>query len=176
MTHIEVLEAIAQIYKRPRYLEIGTGDGGCFRRVANYCSAAITVDVPDNPYGTINHHHDEIRSNGCDLVEYRVDGSDSFFAHPTISEFDLIFIDGSHWYDQVRRDLENALKVLAPLGTIAMHDTWSPTKDEAAQGSDEVYMVAEEVENNPRLQAFTLPIRPGLTLLRPNAPRWEEDA
>lgn len=175
MTHIEILEAIAQVYKRPRYLEIGTGDGGCFYRVARHCSVAVTVDVPENPYGEVTQHSGEISAAGCKSVIYHGLGSDQFFEDWSIvggEEFDLIFIDGSHWYDQVKRDLENALCLLSPLGTIAMHDTWSPSEHEAAQGSDEVYLLAQEVEADPTLQAYTLPVRPGLTLLRQNRPRF----
>lgn len=176
ITHIEILEALAQIYDRPRYLEIGTGDGGCFFRVARQCSVAVTVDVPENPYGQINHHEGVIRGHGCERVEYWGAGSDNFFAsvpeeYPGL--FNLIFIDGSHWYDQVKRDLENCLEFLAPLGTIAMHDTWSATEAEARDGSDDAYRVAEEIEADSRFQTFTLPVRPGLTLLRPDVPRFQ---
>ena len=181
MTHIEILEAIAQIYKRPRYLEIGTGDGGCFYRVARHCSRAYTVDVPENPYGQVVDRSQDIYDAGCEVVAYWGLGSDRFFDAwqeeegvlvDDPHEFDLIFIDGSHWYDQVKRDLKNSLKHLASLGTIAMHDTWSPTRSEASQGSDTAYLVAEEVEKDPTFQTFTLPVRPGLTLLRPDVPRF----
>lgn len=47
--------------------------------------------------------------------------SDEFFARSK-KKFDLIFIDGLHTYEQLHRDVENALKVLAPGGFIAMHD------------------------------------------------------
>ncbi len=48
--------------------------------------------------------------------------SDDFFASWRGGKFDVIFIDGLHVYDQVRRDLVNALKWLKPGGWIAMHD------------------------------------------------------
>lgn len=47
--------------------------------------------------------------------------SDAFFATNT-QKFDLIFIDGLHTYDQVHRDVANALKAIKPGGWIAMHD------------------------------------------------------
>lgn len=172
MTHIEILEAVAQNYGRPRYLEIGTGDGGCFYRVARHCCIADTIDVPGNPYGDINRRDADIRAAGCLIVTYWGQGSDDFFLWAGGQEFELIFIDGSHWYEQVKRDLENSLDRLAPNGTIVMHDTWAESEDLAKQGSDEAYLVAEEMESDPRFQTFTLPIRPGLTFLRPNTPRW----
>jgi hypothetical protein len=53
--------------------------------------------------------------------------SDDFFLENK-SLFDVIFIDGLHTYDQVRRDVINSIKVLKPGGWIALHDmlpsTW----------------------------------------------------
>jgi hypothetical protein len=48
--------------------------------------------------------------------------SDDFFIAWRGGKFDVIFIDGLHTYDQVRRDLVNALAWLKPGGWIAMHD------------------------------------------------------
>jgi SAM-dependent methyltransferase len=47
--------------------------------------------------------------------------SDDFFRQNK-SRFDVIFIDGLHTYDQVRRDIINSIKVLKPGGWIAFHD------------------------------------------------------
>lgn len=48
--------------------------------------------------------------------------SDTFFASYRGEPFDVVFIDGLHTYDQVRRDLAGALRVLKPGGWIALHD------------------------------------------------------
>ena len=42
--------------------------------------------------------------------------SDVFFAGCGGEPFDVVFIDGLHLYDQVRRDLDGALGVLKPGG------------------------------------------------------------
>ena len=47
--------------------------------------------------------------------------SDAFFAREP-GEFDVIFIDGLHLYEQVHRDLEGALTRLRPGGWVALHD------------------------------------------------------
>jgi hypothetical protein len=47
--------------------------------------------------------------------------SDDFFIRNT-EYFDVIFIDGLHVYDQVRRDVVNSIKFLKPGGWIAIHD------------------------------------------------------
>lgn len=166
--HIEILTAIAAAYPFPRYLEIGVGDGGCFERVAAECEFTVAVDVPENPY--TNSRIRTIAANSPDC-EFYYHGSDEFFEQWEGDNFDLIFIDGSHLYEQVSRDFWNATKVLAPLGTIALHDTWAPTAEDAHNGSDTAWILADYLENRTDYQAFTLPIFPGLTLVRPNLPR-----
>jgi SAM-dependent methyltransferase len=82
------------------YLEIGCADNALFNSVA----AANKVGVDPRRGGT-----------------HRLT-SDAFFATYDGAPFDLIFIDGLHLYEQVRRDLDGALRVLKPGGWIAMHD------------------------------------------------------
>ena len=48
--------------------------------------------------------------------------SDDFFRDNPDARFDVVFIDGLHLYDQVRRDLVNALRVVRTGGWIAVHD------------------------------------------------------
>jgi predicted O-methyltransferase YrrM len=47
--------------------------------------------------------------------------SDDFF-RINKDKFDVIFIDGLHTYQQVRKDIINSMKCLNPGGWIAMHD------------------------------------------------------
>jgi len=47
--------------------------------------------------------------------------SDRFFALNS-DRFDVIFIDGLHTYEQLHRDVVNALRVVAPGGFIVLHD------------------------------------------------------
>ncbi len=47
--------------------------------------------------------------------------SDEYFANHN-EKFDIIFIDGLHVYEQVIKDIKNAVKVLNDNGTIIMHD------------------------------------------------------
>jgi len=56
--------------------------------------------------------------------------SDEFFAQNN-ETFDVIFIDGLHYYEQVSRDLDNALLVLNPGGIIILHDMLPITEQEA---------------------------------------------
>ncbi len=47
--------------------------------------------------------------------------SDNFFQNNS-KIFDLIFIDGDHFYDQVLRDINNAWKILKNSGFLILDD------------------------------------------------------
>ena len=49
------------------------------------------------------------------------DTSDNFFKYNK-SKFDIIFIDGLHEYNQVKKDIKNSLNVLNDNGVIFLHD------------------------------------------------------
>lgn len=110
MTRVELLNYLAEHFGYQRYLEIGVADESiCFSRVR--CRHKTGVD-PERG-GT-----------------HRMT-SDAFFAQAT-GLWDLIFIDGLHECGQVHRDIQHALKHLAPNGTVVMHDC-NPEREEEAE-------------------------------------------
>ncbi|HEY1448014.1 MAG TPA: class I SAM-dependent methyltransferase [Caulobacteraceae bacterium] len=94
-----VVKKLVSLTDAPRYLEIGCAENLLFDKVM----AAFKVGVDPAQGGT-----------------HRMT-SDAFFAD-NFETFDVVFIDGLHHYDQVRRDIVNALKVVRPGGWIALHD------------------------------------------------------
>lgn len=119
----DVLNHLAERYNLQRYLEIGVQD---VRQ--NFENIVCTLKLGVDPnYSYVSHE-------GNDVVLMMT--SDEFFENPPhslafdwISEFDLIFIDGLHTAEQVRKDFENALKILSPNGFIVLHDC-NPLKEE----------------------------------------------
>lgn len=68
----------------------------------------------------------------------------------------LIFIDGDHMYEQVKKDFENAVKLLAPNGYIFMHDTSPPNEDWIGPSRcGTVYKLRREIEANSEFELFT---------------------
>jgi len=69
-------------------------------------------------------------------------------------QFDLIFIDGLHHYEQVKKDLENALQCLNYGGIIVIHDT-NPAEErytavprlERGRWNGDVYRVLPDLKN-----------------------------
>ncbi|MES2779612.1 MAG: class I SAM-dependent methyltransferase [Bacteroidota bacterium] len=51
--------------------------------------------------------------------------SDQFFAQNT-NKYDIIFIDGLHIDEQVKRDIENAIQAITPNGCVVLHDCNPP--------------------------------------------------
>jgi len=93
-----ILSAI-QKFKNCKYLEIGCANNVCFSSIP--LIDKIGVD-PENG-GNVR------------------DTSDNFFKNNK-KNFDVIFIDGLHQYEQCRKDIINSLKVLNENGFIFLHD------------------------------------------------------
>ena len=96
---LEIVQNILNLKKYKSYLEIGTFKNDLFNHVQ--CNVKVGVD----PVSGGN-----IRKT-----------SDAFFLENN-QKFDLIFIDGLHHYEQVKRDIFNSLKFLNNKGIILLHD------------------------------------------------------
>ena len=96
---IALINLLLKDFNNPSYLEIGCNKNKLFDSI--YVEDKIGVDP--------------IAGGNVRLT------SDDFFKKNE-KKFDLIFIDGLHEYHQVRRDFENAHKVLKPNGYILLHD------------------------------------------------------
>jgi hypothetical protein len=98
--------------------------------------------------------------------------SDDFF-RTNSQYFDVIFIDGLHIYDQVRRDVINSIKFLKPGGWVALHDM---LPDDAISEHvpiissgpwcGDVWKVAFELVSSPGIEFKIIKIDCGVGLLR----------
>ena len=103
-----ILKSIKKV-NATHYLEIGCDKNQIFNHIN--CEKKIGVDP--------------VRGGSVRMT------SDAFFASNS-DTFDVIFIDGLHHYDQVTRDVNNAIKVLNPNGIIIIHDMLPTHKDETS--------------------------------------------
>jgi hypothetical protein len=98
--------------------------------------------------------------------------SDEFFS-TNQRKFDVIFIDGLHTYDQVRRDVVNSIRILKAGGWVALHDllpaTWVeehvPRIGEGAWTGD-VWKVAFELAVTPGVNFRMVKIDRGVGAFR----------
>jgi len=99
-----------------RYLEIGVEQGLTFLQVK--CKEKTGVD-PCFQFDWQQHH-------GKDGIGLHEVTSDSFFSQlPTKAQYDMIFVDGLHTFDQTYRDILHAMRHSHP-GTVVLIDDTVP--------------------------------------------------
>jgi hypothetical protein len=159
-TRTDLLNHLVEKYKLERYLEIGVQVPELnFDKIK--CQYKIGVD-PDP------------KSEPTHLMT-----SDEFFGGPAFEcdgPFDLIFIDGLHTAEQVKKDFENALKILSPNGFIVLHDC-NPEKEEhtivprpSARGhwNGDVWKFAAALYGYSEIDRWTVDIDNGCMIFRNN--------
>lgn len=105
-THTQLLNALIEKYNLKSYLEIGVQNtANNFDKIKLPVGMKVGVD-PD--------------VKDCDSV-YEGTSDEYFNGYPD-RVYDLIFIDGLHHADQVKRDFENSLRCLSDNGFIVIHD------------------------------------------------------
>jgi hypothetical protein len=151
-----IIASTCAMYHRCCYVEIGIWRCFAFKEIAPFCVEVHGVDI--NPNAA------QWMPEGSRFWPMR---SDEFFAAYDGSPPNVIFIDGDHSYKQAKRDFENALEVLAPAGSIFLHDTWPRDENDTTPGiGGEVWKLSEELIGSPQLESYTWPRFPGLTIIR----------
>ena len=148
----EFVSLLARLTNRKKYLELGLGGGHHFSIVAQHvdlsvgvCIKEVNRELPDN---TITYHTT----------------TDHFF---TITNYnpDLIFIDADHHYEQVKKDLENTLRIMSDDAIILLHDTDPESRELISQDAcGDAYKIIDDLSNYG-LSHVTIPIEEaGLTI------------
>ena len=101
MTRTEIIQMLINKTQAKKYLEIGMGPGLNF--LAIECENKTCVD----PTPTVP-------------VTYTMTSDDFFLQNE--EKFDIVFIDGLHWSEQVYKDIINSLNILNDGGFIICHD------------------------------------------------------
>lgn len=115
-----LLNVLSLKYNLQRYLEIGVQVPELnFDKIK--CAYKIGVDPDPVAHATFRMTSDEFFNSYGFKPEH--------FAGAEDEKFSLIFIDGMHTAEQVKKDFENALKILSPNGFIVLHDC-NPLKEE----------------------------------------------
>ena len=104
----DIINKLIKYYGYQRYLEIGVKGGQTFNNIN--CKNKISVD-PFRP------------------ATYNMTSDEFFKKCPEDEKWDIVFIDGLHEREQVKRDITNSLKHLNENGTIVCHDMCPPFKE-----------------------------------------------
>jgi hypothetical protein len=145
--------------------------------VINYVAAKIGAKVYLE-IGVYNpdHNFNRIKVGGKTSVDPNPSSgaiwqttSDEYFK-ASVSNFDLIFIDGLHHADQVKNDISNSWDRLNNGGVIILHDTNPPTEKTTCipRGSQrewcgDVYKAIYQIDSP---EIFTIKEDYGITILR----------
>jgi len=122
MERFEVIQRLLDLFPSPRYLEIGVDQGVTFHQLRAASKAAVDVrfafDAAAARQNPANAH--------CSYFEMT---SDHYFTvdQGRVAQFDVVFIDGLHTFDQTLRDLLHASYVLAPDGILIVDDVMPST-------------------------------------------------
>jgi hypothetical protein len=108
------------------YLEIGVAGGYVFFRVKAKRKVAVDPCFRLSPKLRVRYLFRSLNARYFEM------SSDTFFAEVKLPfQFDVVFIDGLHAYQQVIRDVEHSLSCLNDRGIIILHDC-NPTSAAAA--------------------------------------------
>jgi len=156
--HIALLKFFASWIKPERYLELGVRWGTVFRKVAPLCKEAYCVDMNDIKFRLKRN----MRFHKCSTDEY-------FDKLDKDLQFDMIFIDADHSFEQSRKDFVNASRHLITDGFIFLHDTYPyDPKLFAPEWCNDTYRTPLWIKENmiDEFEVITLPFNPGLTILK----------
>jgi predicted O-methyltransferase YrrM len=142
------------------YLELGISNGDNFSRMAKVLDA-YGVDIVDN------------RREKCG--NFFCMTTDDFFRDNEIM-FDAIFIDASHNYHDVKRDLINSIRFLNYNGIIILHD--SDPADKSLTSLDicgDAYRIHDDLMVMDDISFVTVPVTgTGLTFVKKKGERRSE--
>jgi predicted O-methyltransferase YrrM len=119
---------LAELARGMRVLEMGADLGFSTVVLARAARELHSVDwfCGDPMTGTVDtlaQFRANLRSHGVeDRVAVHVGRFEAVLPVLPSHSFDLVFVDGDHSYDAVRRDMELARCLLAPGGALAVHD------------------------------------------------------
>lgn len=119
-----IINALLQHTQKKRYLEIGVRN---LEDNFNRIDADFKVCVDPGYEAAVNHATFPMTS---DAFFDRLGNNQLDIEH---ARFDVIFLDGLHLADQLYRDIQNALQVVADTGFIVLHDCSPPTLHHARE-------------------------------------------
>jgi len=123
MTRVDVINYLLQGRHQATYLEIGVRRGDCF------CEIRARRKFAVDPVFQIKRWRYWGLKNILSASYFECT-SDNFFNKridsTQVSEFDVIFLDGLHTYEQSFKDVQNSLRYLKHNGWIVLHDCNPP--------------------------------------------------
>ena len=152
-SRLEIIKKIINLNNYKEYLEIGCDN--------DYVFSQIKLD-------------DKIGIDPVSGGNIRKTSDDFFLSND--KKFDIIFIDGLHQYDQIKKDIENSLKFLNSGGVIILHDCLPSSYFQQAiprsqfKWTGDIWKAIVEMRTKEHLDTYTCYADMGLGIIfnRPN--------
>ena len=142
MLRSQVVQALLDLYERPRYLEVGVHSGETFFPIR--AAEKVAVDPA--------FRFDVAAAAKADPTSrFHPVPSDSYFLKlcPADERFDVVFLDGLHTFEQTLRDLMNALARTRPDSVIVIDDVLPSGPAAAIRDLDEFLRLHAAVPGTP---------------------------
>lgn len=112
---VSVIQPLVSLFETPRYLEIGVHSGETFFSIEAFHKVAVDPNFRfDTKEASITHPNARFHNITSDVF-FEALGKDR-------QEFDVIFLDGLHTFEQTLRDFTNAMAFLSERGVIIIDD------------------------------------------------------
>ena len=147
----DMIEYLIKKNNYKKYLEIGCDQNQLFSRI----NIQNKVGVDPASGGNVRETSDNFFEKNKDM-------------------FDIIFIDGLHIYEQVKKDILNSIKYLNDDGVILIHDCLPDSMAKQAvprykmQWNGDVWKAIVDLRQNADLEIFTCEIDQGIGIIKKN--------
>ena len=147
----DMIEYLIKKNNYKKYLEIGCDQNQLFSRI----NIQNKVGVDPASGGNVRETSDNFFEKNKDM-------------------FDIIFIDGLHIYEQVKKDILNSIRYLNDEGVILIHDCLPDSMAKQAvprykmQWNGDVWKAIVDLRQNADLEIFTCEIDQGIGIIKKN--------
>ena len=161
--HVHILRCVASMIGPPNeisYVEYGVSYGHSLNGVANLIGSGIGVDIGPKPENITQEH-----------IKFYNMTTDEFSAGilPSV-KFNLAFVDADHCFTSAYTDFTHVYDKIENGGYILLHDTY-PCVEYLLEPRfcNDCYKVPFEIKKNyPNAEIITIPLNPGVTIVRKN--------
>ena len=164
--HHDVIIEFVKFCDYTSFLELGIGAGHLCSRLNNEIHENSHDIRLERIVGVDQDDKKDILPHPRGKVKYFKTTTDEFFKDNT-DQFDCVFIDAAHEYEQAHRDFDNSLKVLTENGLIFLHDTYPPSPAHTTPDScGDVYRTYLDLVEREDLEVINIPLHLGLCIVR----------
>jgi len=134
ITDLALLKGLTKEYTGATYFEVGTWRGESVANVAPVAKECFTLNLPNERLKEIGLREEYISqqsfySKGIENVVHLKGDSETFDFSPYYGKCDVVFIDGDHHYEAVKRDTSIAYKLLKDNSSVIVWHDYAHTPE-----------------------------------------------